>query len=92
VVVAARAGIAIGGLVDPGVSKTDIAAFAGSDPVPVIVRKANGSTVVWSSEVIPKAADVAVIVTLAEPDCVVSWALVAVTVTGLVLGIELGAV
>jgi hypothetical protein len=34
----------------------------------------------------------AVIVTVAEPDCVVSWTLVAVTVTGLVLGIELGAV
>jgi hypothetical protein len=34
----------------------------------------------------------AVIVTVAEPDCVVSSTLVAVTVTGLVLGTELGAV
>jgi hypothetical protein len=90
--VAANAGTLIGGPADSGINKTEMAAFAGSNPVPVIVSCARGSTVVSLSELISTVDAADVTVTVAESDSVSSSVLVAVTVTGLVAGTVLGAV
>jgi hypothetical protein len=88
----ADTGIITGGSPFSGVNITEIAAVPSLNPVPVIVSESNELPVVSLSELIWSSGEAVVIVTVAEPDCVVSWTLVAVTVTGLVLGIELGAV
>ena len=44
--VAATAGTAVAGPPEGGISRTEIAAFAGSKPVPFTVSKSNGSAVV----------------------------------------------
>jgi len=88
----ADTGIIRGGSPFSGVNSTEIAAVPSLNPVPVIVSESNELAVVSLSELIWSSDDAAVIVTVAEADSVVSATLVAVTVTGLVLGIELGAV
>jgi len=75
-----------------GMNITEIARVPSSNPVPVIVSGSNGLPVVSLSELIWGADDAATTVTAADADFVMSATLVAVTVTGFVLGTALGAV
>ena len=63
-----------------------------SNPEPVMVRRFIGASEEFESAVITIPGVVAMTVTVALPVLLASWADVAVTVTGFVLGTELGAV
>jgi hypothetical protein len=87
----ADTGIITAGSPFSGVNTTEIAKVPAVNPVPVMVSGSNGLAEASLSAVIVSTVDAAVMVTEAAPDFVVSSVLVAVMLTGFVVGTALGA-